>query len=92
MFQVPASVARGLYAVRPDATDRDDWRDEAACLGTDTDSFYPTKGEEARVAKKICRRCRVKSQCLNYAIEMNDPNGIWGGLGEGERRRLLRAA
>ena len=93
MHQVPASVVRGLYAVRPDACDPDDWRQDAACRGTDTDSFYPAQGEEARVAKKICRKCRVSSECLAYSIKMNDGNGIWGGLGEGERRRLfLRAA
>jgi len=28
----------------------------------------------------------VKSACLDYAIEIREPYGIWGGLTEAERR------
>lgn len=91
MNMLPLTVVRGLYD-RPVRTPGDHWRDHAECRGTDTDSFYPGKGESAEVARKICRRCSVSSECLAYAMRMADPNGIWGGVPEGERRKMLRRA
>jgi WhiB family redox-sensing transcriptional regulator len=32
----------------------------------------------------------VKGKCLDYAIEMGEKFGIWGGLSERERRRVRR--
>ena len=43
-------------------------------------------------AKSICRICPVKSQCLEYAMEIREPYGIWGGLTEAERRTILANA
>ena len=42
---------------------------------------------EAR-AKEICRTCPVKAPCLDYAIQIREPHGIWGGLNEAERQNL----
>lgn len=43
---------------------------------------------EAR-AKEICRTCVVQKECLDYALSIREPHGIWGGLNEAERRQLL---
>lgn len=43
---------------------------------------------EAR-AKTICGSCPVRQPCLDYAISIREPHGIWGGLNENERRLLL---
>jgi len=44
-------------------------------------------------AKSICRICPVGAECLDYAMTIREPYGIWGGLTEAERRqRSLRAA
>lgn len=43
-------------------------------------------------AKEICRTCPVKRACLDYAIEIREPHGIWGGLNENERKNRLTAA
>lgn len=43
-------------------------------------------------AKEICRTCPVKRSCLDYAISIREPHGIWGGLNESERKNLLAAA
>jgi WhiB family redox-sensing transcriptional regulator len=41
-------------------------------------------------AKRVCASCRVREECLAYAIETNQVSGIWGGLTEDERRPLRR--
>jgi WhiB family transcriptional regulator, redox-sensing transcriptional regulator len=45
---------------------------------------------QARVAaaKAICARCPVIAQCRAYALDANEPHGIWGGLTEGERHAV----
>lgn len=38
-------------------------------------------------AKSICARCPVKPDCRDYADEIGDYHGIWGGLTGRERGR-----
>jgi WhiB family redox-sensing transcriptional regulator len=75
----------------------DGWQMNAACRGHDATLFFsPTHVEtkeekdlrEAR-AKAVCRECPVRVQCLDASLEMREPYGIWGGLNETERRRLM---
>ncbi|HVL90320.1 MAG TPA: WhiB family transcriptional regulator [Actinomycetota bacterium] len=75
----------------------DGWQSRAACRGRDATLFFsPATGElkeeklarEAR-AKTICRECPVRTQCLEFALDTREPYGIWGGLNELERRRLM---
>jgi len=40
-------------------------------------------------AKAICATCPVREPCLEYAIRIREPHGIWGGLSESERRPLI---
>jgi WhiB family transcriptional regulator, redox-sensing transcriptional regulator len=42
---------------------------------------------EAR-AKAICRECPVVESCLEFAVRIKEPHGIWGGRNEVERRLL----
>jgi WhiB family redox-sensing transcriptional regulator len=37
-------------------------------------------------AKRICVDCPVQRECLEYALRVREPFGIWGGLDETERR------
>ena len=41
-------------------------------------------------AKAVCRRCEVREQCLQWALEAGQDHGVWGGLSEDERRALKR--
>lgn len=71
------------------------WFENAACLGTDPDLFFPvSRAGRAAVhieeAKRICRRCMVSRQCLRFALDTGQEYGVWGGLSEGERRALRR--
>jgi WhiB family redox-sensing transcriptional regulator len=42
-----------------------------------------------REAKAICRSCCVREDCLEYALRIREPHGIWGGLNETERKQIL---
>jgi WhiB family transcriptional regulator, redox-sensing transcriptional regulator len=73
------------------------WQRRAACRGPESVLFFaPTLPEprgdrdarEAR-AKKICGGCDVRVECLEYALRIKEPHGIWGGLNESERRALI---
>ena len=37
----------------------------------------------------ICNRCDVKTECLDYAMNFDQPvHGIWGGTTESQRTKL----
>jgi WhiB family redox-sensing transcriptional regulator len=66
-----------------------DWRDAAACQYTDPDVFFPTKGQVGKEAKRICARCKVRAQCLAWAMALPEqPQGVWGGLNQRERNSV----
>lgn len=76
-----------------------DWVPRAACRGTDIEQFFPDFGEpeeSAIPAKRICRRCEVRGQCLVFAImaEARQPDqgewGVYGGLTPRERRAWIK--
>lgn len=73
------------------------WQLRAACRGPESILFFPPTASERKEeraareakAKTICGTCRVRPTCLDYALEIKEPHGIWGGLNEHERRELL---
>lgn len=75
----------------------DTWHLKAACRGPESDLFFPPPIPERREereareerAKAICAQCAVRTECLDFALRVREPHGIWGGLTESERRRLL---
>ena len=69
-----------------------DWRAAASCRDSDPDVFFPD-GEDVEAiarAKEICAGCPVRADCLAFAVELNQTDGIWGGRTSAERRRLRR--
>ena len=68
------------------------WQERALCAQTDPEAFFPEKGGSTREAKKVCRSCEVRAECLEYALQHDERFGIWGGLSERERRRIKREA
>jgi WhiB family transcriptional regulator, redox-sensing transcriptional regulator len=68
------------------------WREFARCRGVDPEVFYPVSDDEeaADEAKAICALCPVREPCLEFALSTREKNGVWGGLTERERRRVLR--
>ena len=73
------------------ATDQN-WRARALCAKTDPDLFFSPGALEHKAAKRICRECPVRRECLVYAMDTPMDFGVWGGLTERERRRYRRAA
>lgn len=67
-----------------------EWQERALCAQTDPEAFYPETGGSTREAKRICGRCVVRAECLEYAVGQRERFGIWGGLSERERRKLER--
>ncbi len=72
------------------------WQARAACRGPQAAVFFPPthaerkedKAEREARAKEICASCTVRGACLEYAIRIREPHGIWGGLNEVERKQL----
>jgi WhiB family redox-sensing transcriptional regulator len=75
----------------------DSWQLKAACRGPQATAFFPPSHAERKDekaaresrAKSICAECHVQRDCLEYAIRIREPHGIWGGLNEMERKALL---
>ena len=69
------------------------WTVDAACKGLDEDGtiFFPQYVTDVAQAKAICNRCPVQQECLSYALDRPELNGIWGGYGEQGRGTLRRA-
>ena len=71
------------------------------CSETDPEIFFPVDQPDStrkviefysneREAKAICAECPYKVQCLTYALERIDVQGIWGATTQMDRRRMLR--
>lgn len=76
------------------------WQLLGACRNANHDLFYSDDDErpiERRLreqhARAVCRRCPVTTLCLTYALEIEEPHGMWGGMSEAERQKIrLRIA
>ena len=66
-----------------------DWQRDAACRGMNRDLFFPEYGFmlEPRVIA-TCHRCPVRERCLQWALDNDEENGVWGGLTEDQRRAI----
>lgn len=72
------------------------WHLQASCRGPEAQLFFPPAVSERREerdlrearAKVICTGCAVRDDCLDFAVRVREPHGIWGGLTESERRLL----
>ncbi len=77
------------------------WRESGACLSADPELFFPLTARgpgagQISNALHVCARCEVRQQCLDFAMQMNEAEGIWGGTTPEERvtarRRSQRQA
>jgi WhiB family redox-sensing transcriptional regulator len=74
----------------------DAWQGKAACRGPQAVVFFPPSTFERKEhklaresrAKAICSDCPVIEPCLEFAVRIREPHGIWGGRNEVERRAL----
>jgi WhiB family redox-sensing transcriptional regulator len=66
------------------------WKAAGACRFSNTELFYPASDSDAGPAKAICATCPVQERCLEYALAVREPEGVWGGHTFVERRSILR--
>jgi WhiB family transcriptional regulator, redox-sensing transcriptional regulator len=71
------------------------WRAEGACVSADPDLFFPfatgaVAARQANQARRICAGCAVRAQCLQFAMDVPEAHGIWGGSTPEERMRERR--
>lgn len=85
--------AIGAVAARHGCTEREvrwwvtlagkvDWQKRSARRTSERPDIEP--------AKAICRGCQVRVACLEWAILVNEQDGIWGGMTTEERRMEIR--
>jgi WhiB family redox-sensing transcriptional regulator len=69
----------------------------ARCHGADAELFFGPPGIEPRTdrqrrearAKALCNECPAMLACRDHALRNVEVYGVWGGLGEQERRMQL---
>lgn len=92
-------MARGDDLVRLPAAvvENYDWQKDGSCVGMDQEIFFHpwndtprSRERRERAAKIVCSGCPVQKLCLDWSIKVQEPYGVWGGVGEDERRRILR--
>jgi WhiB family redox-sensing transcriptional regulator len=74
-----------------------EWQLSAACRGLASAAFFHPDGERGasrvrreRAAKAICATCPVRQDCLDWALKVREPYGVWGGKTSEERALLIR--
>jgi len=82
----PAASSDAWPAVELPAADAD-WTAEAACRVADGDWFSHDVVAIA-AAKLVCVACPVSDECLEWALDMPERHGVWGGLTPTERDGL----
>lgn len=60
------------------------WFERASCLDMDPELFFDNVPERA---KKICKNCEVRLECLAEAL-LQDTDGVFGGTTKEDRRRM----
>jgi WhiB family redox-sensing transcriptional regulator len=76
--------------------DERQWQQHGACGGLEDTRFFhpdnergPDRLAREEAAKRVCDACPVLDRCREHALSVGEPYGVWGGLGEGERRAIL---
>jgi hypothetical protein len=60
------------------------------------DLFMPPVGQgrramaEIHAARRLCEDCRVRTECLTYALDHHPQAGMWGGTDVRERQAMKK--
>lgn len=76
-----------------------EWQFDANCRGEDPATFFHPDHERGHAraqrharALALCGQCPVRAQCSEHALAVPERFGIWGGVTEDQRHRLLGTA
>lgn len=71
----------------------DEWRVEGNCFGSfrlNALFYADINTKEWWQAKQLCHVCSSRTECREYAVSSDQPDGIWGGMDPKERKRYKR--
>jgi WhiB family redox-sensing transcriptional regulator len=94
---VLAGIARRLARMRsaPTAVLAEIVADGGSCMEVSADDGPPRwlheAGSDRELAARLCRGCPVQQECLELELRMfgDQTVGVWGALGEDDRRALV---
>ncbi|KQU68894.1 WhiB family transcriptional regulator [Phycicoccus sp. Root101] len=76
-----------------------EWQTRGACRTTDPNEFFPADSERGNRrltreerAKALCATCPVTQACLEHAMTVQEPYGVWGGTTPEEREQYRQVA
>lgn len=90
-----------MWLASPGADDGGEaWAADARCRTEDPLLFFgPNRFEPKRerlqreaAAKAVCAGCPALMECREHALTEGELYGVWGGLGESDRRAILARA
>ncbi len=61
---------------------KDDWKDEALCIGEDINNFFDNYEEDVEVRKEVdslCEICPLARTCFAVGVSTKQW-GVWGGV------------
>ena len=64
------------------------WVEQAACASVGAEIFYVGTGESTLPAKRICRSCPVRAECLEYALDNFEEHGVWASYTRDALQRI----
>jgi hypothetical protein len=64
----------------------------AACRGIGSGAFIVERARASAAAKTVCSVCPVRRECLAFALEDPQLQGVWGGTTARERAAMRRAS
>ncbi len=67
------------------------WMAKAAYKGEPVGTFFPERGGSLERARELRAACPVRPECLSYALEEPDLQGVWGGTSQRGRRGMRRS-
>ncbi len=87
-----ASIARLPMPIQ----DSWEWQYDGACRTTNPETFFspdaergPRRRSREAAAKALCAVCPVRQACLDHALAVREPYGVWGGLNINERAMVI---
>jgi hypothetical protein len=71
-----------------------EWREEASCIGMDTNDFFPERinkfnSPKLKTLAEMCEECKVRIDCFMEAAKY-DYDGMWGGIHDKQRRKWMK--
>lgn len=82
---------RGHVGLHPLVVSSEPWHKGALCAQVDPELFFPEPGGSVATAKRVCRGCPVRADCLACALNtVPRPEGVWGATSQEDREKLHR--